>query len=263
MKPGQALPSHWRMYLHSNLWSRHHWRMSLHQLCQTRGPVSFQSIFKMKVSHSMFGPVRHLSSQSFSTPLYHKLSVALLFLLMSLSHALSQHSVTRTKNLKLSQYYIITIMMTPFMRVSQKLMFHQSKCISAIKHILSTVATCISSSFFMYLCISCHCDVCLQSSALRVGVKTLHNTIALIPPRTKSNLHPPRTRVHNSAGSQTRMHISAGSRALPEPACIPLQVPVPSPNPHAYLCRFPCPPRTRMQISAGSQIGRASCRERV
>jgi len=30
--------------------------------------------------------------------LYHKLSVAWIFLLMSLSHALRQHSVTRTKN---------------------------------------------------------------------------------------------------------------------------------------------------------------------
>jgi len=32
--------------------------------------------------------------------------------------------------------YIVTIMMTPLMRVSQKLVFHQSKCISAIKRIL-------------------------------------------------------------------------------------------------------------------------------
>ena len=36
---------------------------------------------------------------------------------------------------------------------------------------------CVSSSSFMYLCISCYCDVCLKSSALHVGVKTLHNTI--------------------------------------------------------------------------------------
>ena len=62
----------------------------------------------MKVSLSMcgphednniiFDPVRHFGWQSFSTPLYHKLFVALIFLFMSLLHALSQHSVTRTKN---------------------------------------------------------------------------------------------------------------------------------------------------------------------
>jgi len=27
----------------------------------------------------------------------------------------------------------------------------------------------------MYLCVLCYCDACLKSSALRVGVKTLHN----------------------------------------------------------------------------------------
>jgi len=30
----------------------------------------------------------------------------------------------------------------------------------------------------MYLCISLYCDACLKSSALRVEVKTLHNTIS-------------------------------------------------------------------------------------
>jgi len=35
----------------------------------------------------------------------------------------------------------------------------------------------ISSSFLMYLCIPCYSDACLKASALRVGVKTLHNTI--------------------------------------------------------------------------------------
>ena len=62
----------------------------------------------MKVSHSMcgshedsdiiFGPAQHFGRQSFSTRLYHKLSVALIFLLMSLLQALSQHSVIYTKN---------------------------------------------------------------------------------------------------------------------------------------------------------------------
>jgi len=45
-----------------------------------------------------FWPSKAFRWHSCSTPLYHKLSVALTFLLMSLSHALSQHSVTRTKN---------------------------------------------------------------------------------------------------------------------------------------------------------------------
>jgi len=40
-------------------------------------------------------------------------------------------------------YYIIISLMASFMRLSQKLVFHQSKCISAIKHILSTTAVCM------------------------------------------------------------------------------------------------------------------------
>jgi len=67
--------------------------------------------------------------------------------------------------------------MASFMRASYKFMFHQRKCISAIKRIHSATATYIPSSSFMYLCIPCYCDACLKSSALRVGVKTLHNTI--------------------------------------------------------------------------------------
>jgi len=66
---------------------------------------------------------------------------------------------------------------TPFMRVSCKFVFHQSKCISAIQRIHSTTATYISSSSFMYLCIPCYCDACLKSITLRVGVKTSHNTV--------------------------------------------------------------------------------------
>jgi len=42
---------------------------------------------------------------------------------------------------------------------------------------LSTTAMYVSSSTFMYLRIPCYCDACLNSSALRVGVKTLLNTI--------------------------------------------------------------------------------------
>jgi len=37
-------------------------------------------------------------------------------------------------------------------------------------------ATYISSCTFIYLCVLCYCDACLKSGALRVGVKTLHNT---------------------------------------------------------------------------------------
>jgi len=61
--------------------------------------------------------------------------------------------------------------------MSQKLVFHQSKCICAIKRIPSTTAMYVSSSSFMYLRIPCYCDACLNSSALRVGVTTLLNTI--------------------------------------------------------------------------------------
>jgi len=71
----------------------------------------------------------------------------------SLSHSL-MHFINRC-TWKSSQYYIIISMMTSFMRVSQKLVFHQRKCISAIKRILSTTAMYVSSSSFMYLRIPC------------------------------------------------------------------------------------------------------------
>jgi len=70
--------------------------------------------------------------------------------------------------------------MTSFMRVSQKLVFHDSKCICAINRILYTTAMYVSSSSFMYLRIPCNCDACLNSSLLRVGVKMLINTIVMI-----------------------------------------------------------------------------------
>jgi len=70
--------------------------------------------------------------------------------------------------------------MASFMRVSYKLVFHQSKCTSAIKRRLSTTAAYISSSSFTYLCVPRYCDVCLKSSVLRVGVKTFYNTIQYI-----------------------------------------------------------------------------------
>jgi len=63
--------------------------------------------------------------------------------------------------------------------MSQKLVFHQSKCICAIKCILSTTAMYVSSSSFKYLRFPCYCSVCLNSSDLRVGLKTLLNTIQL------------------------------------------------------------------------------------
>jgi len=66
--------------------------------------------------------------------------------------------------------------MTSFMRMSQKHVFHQSKCICAIMNILSTIAMNVSSSSFMFLRFPCYCDACLNSSDLRVGVKTLLNT---------------------------------------------------------------------------------------
>jgi len=63
--------------------------------------------------------------------------------------------------------------MTSFTRMSQNLVLHQSICICVIKRKLSTTAMYVSSSSFMYLRIPCYCDACLNSSALRVGVKTL------------------------------------------------------------------------------------------
>jgi len=52
-----------------------------------------------------------------------------------------------------------------------------SKCISAIKRILYTTAMYISASSFVYLCFFSLLRCMLKSNALRVGVKTLHNTI--------------------------------------------------------------------------------------
>jgi len=91
------------------------------------------------------------------------------------SHSL-MHFINRC-TWKSSQYYITIIVMMSFMRMSQKLVFHQTKCISAIKRILSTTVMCVSSSSFMYLCIPCYCDACLKSNVLHVGVTTLHNTM--------------------------------------------------------------------------------------
>jgi len=91
------------------------------------------------------------------------------------SHSL-MHFINRC-TWKSSQSYIIISMMTSFICMSQKLVFHQSKCICAIKRILSTAAMHVSPSSFMYLCTTCYCDACLNSSALRVGVKTLLNTM--------------------------------------------------------------------------------------
>ena len=76
-----------------------------------------------------------------------------------------------------SQYYIITVIKASFMHVSYSLVFHQSKCISAMRLIFSTVATYIRSNLFIYLCVLCYGDACLKSSALRVGMKTLHNAL--------------------------------------------------------------------------------------
>jgi len=60
------------------------------------------------------------------------------------SHSL-KHFINRC-TWKSSQYYIIISRMTSFIRMSQKLVFHQSKCICAIKRILSTTTMYVSSS---------------------------------------------------------------------------------------------------------------------
>jgi len=87
-------------------------------------------------------------------------------------------------------------MMASFMHVSYKLVFHQSKCISAIKRMHSTTATYVSSSSFMYLCIPCYCDARLKSSALRVGVKTLDNTMTIHPAPCVCNRYAAQTQMH-------------------------------------------------------------------
>jgi len=77
------------------------------------------------------------------------------------------------------------------MCVSQKLMFHQSKCISAIKHILSITAMYISSSSFMNLCFPSYCDVCLKSRALLVEDVT-HTIQYMFGFIITCNVHKPR-----------------------------------------------------------------------
>jgi len=67
--------------------------------------------------------------------------------------------------------------MASFMHVSYTLVFHQSKCMSAIKRMPSIVAIYIRSNFFMYLCVPCYCDAFLKSSAWCVVMKTFNNTI--------------------------------------------------------------------------------------
>ena len=48
-----------------------------------------------------------------------------------------------------------------------------------MKCTLYTTAMHISLCSFMYLFFSLYCDACLKTSTLRVGVKTIHNTIQL------------------------------------------------------------------------------------
>jgi len=75
------------------------------------------------------------------------------------------------------QYYILIIMMASFMRVSQKLVFHQSKCISAIKRKHSVLLPRIYPRALMHLCVPYYCAACLKFSTLCVAVKMLQNTI--------------------------------------------------------------------------------------
>ena len=52
--------------------------------------------------------------------------------------------------------------MASFIRMPFMFMFHQCKCVSAIKRILSTTATYTSTFSFLQLCVPCHCYVCLS-----------------------------------------------------------------------------------------------------
>jgi len=102
---------------------------------------------------------------------------------------------------------LIISMMTSFMHMSrQRLVFHLSKCICDIKRILSTTAMYVSSSSFMYFRIPCYCDACLNSSALRVGVKTLLITITLT--RFMTQLSYPNNVINKSAEKFLFYHTS-------------------------------------------------------
>ena len=64
------------------------------------------------------------------------------------------------------------------MRVPFMLVFHQCKCISAIKRILYYCQVYMLVCFHAFVS-SFLLRRMLESSALRVGVKTLHNTISI------------------------------------------------------------------------------------
>jgi len=67
--------------------------------------------------------------------------------------------------------------MATFMRVSWKLVFHQST-VNALAPLstYSILPQCIYPRLLSCICFSLYCDACLKSSVLRVGVKMLHNT---------------------------------------------------------------------------------------
>ena len=101
------------------------------------------------------------------------------------------------------------------MRMSQKLVFHESKCICTIKRILSTTAMYVSSSSFMYLRFPCCCDARLNSSTLRVGLKTLLNTI-ISQFQVRNCAVPPQHLRSETSFSQTRktLNLTVKRKAL-------------------------------------------------
>jgi len=68
---------------------------------------------------------------------------------------------------------------------------------------------------FMHLCVPCYCDACWKSSALRVGVKTLHNTIASSVKRERPFWGEKTSglllRSESSRGNCTKLHTAAAS----------------------------------------------------
>ena len=75
-----------------------------------------------------------------------------------------------------------------FKKCVKKLVFHQSTVTAlAPSSVYSILPPCIHPGLLSCTCVffSLHCDACWKPSALRVGVKTLHNTIQWYPKGNK------------------------------------------------------------------------------
>ena len=80
---------------------------------------------------------------------------------------------------KLLQHYITTTLMALFKRAPFMLLFHQSKCISAVQRVLFYYRH-IYTLVFVHVFVCCLLlPIMLISTALRLRVKTLYNIIQL------------------------------------------------------------------------------------